>query len=133
MFGGVAEHIGGPSKSVSTDAAAQTGSSSKGWIKGVDDYRDGFYEPMGYHTGGGGVYLHGDIWGKPEMRRHIWDYCPEVKMTLGMDAARYVPGECSTHWKRDMDSSVLDGRQWDEGEWTEEELMDSVFERLVPW
>ncbi len=54
---------------------------------------------MGYHTGGSGVMLHGAIWGTPELRRHVWDYCPEVKMTLMMDVAKYVPGECGARWK----------------------------------
>lgn len=70
-------------------------------VKGIDDFREGFYEPMGYHTGGGGTYLHSQIWGSPRLRKHIWDYCPEVKMTLAMDAARYVPGSCGAYWKRD--------------------------------
>ena len=69
-------------------------------IKGIDDWREGFYEPMGYHTGGSGETLHSGIWGTPEMRKHIWDYCPEVKMTLKMDAAKYVPGNCNKDWKR---------------------------------
>ncbi|CAJ2506968.1 Uu.00g081540.m01.CDS01 [Anthostomella pinea] len=78
------------------EAAAQPGQ----YVKGIDDWRDGFYEPMGYHTGGSGTMLHGGIWGRPELRKHIWDYCPEVKMTLNMDAAAYVPGECNFAWKR---------------------------------
>ncbi|RYP49180.1 hypothetical protein DL768_005058 [Monosporascus sp. mg162] len=71
------------------------------YVKGIDDWREGFYEPMGYHTAGGGTVLHGSIWGSPEKRKHIWDYCPEVKMTLEMDAAKYVPGNCNPNWKRD--------------------------------
>ncbi|KAJ4198269.1 hypothetical protein NW755_000954 [Fusarium falciforme] len=67
--------------------------------RGIDDWREGFYEPMGYHTGGGGVWLHAPIWGTPELRRHIWSYCPEVKMTLDMDVARYMPGNCRGRWK----------------------------------
>ncbi len=69
-------------------------------IKGIDDWRDGFYEPMGYHTGGSGETLHGGIWGTPALRKHIWGYCPEVKMMLKMDAAKYVPGDCHNSWKR---------------------------------
>jgi hypothetical protein len=69
-------------------------------VKGLDDWRDGFYEPMGYHTGGSGETLHSGIWGTPEMRKHIWGYCPEVKMMLKMDAAKYVPGDCKANWKR---------------------------------
>jgi hypothetical protein len=73
-------------------------------IPGLDDWRDGFYEPLGYHTGGSGVTLHGNIWGTPALRKHIWDYCPEVKMTLKMDAASYVPGQCNAFWKRSEDT-----------------------------
>ena len=71
-------------------------------VEGIDDWRAGFYEPMGYHTGGSGVTLHGAIWGTPALRQHIWDYCPEVKMTLMMDASKYVPGTCGANWKRDI-------------------------------
>ncbi|KAF4469949.1 hypothetical protein FALBO_3151 [Fusarium albosuccineum] len=53
--------------------------------KGIDDWREGFYEPLGYHTGGGGVWLHGPIWGSPELRQHIWSYCPEVPEGLNDD------------------------------------------------
>lgn len=56
----------------------------------VDLWRDGFYEPMGYHTGDNGRTMHSAIWGTPEMRSHIWKYCPEVKMIFEMDAADYV-------------------------------------------
>ncbi|RMJ07973.1 hypothetical protein CDV36_012424 [Fusarium kuroshium] len=67
-------------------------------VRGID-WREGFYEPMGYHTGGGGVWLHTPIWGTPELREHIWSYCPEVKMTLDMDVERYMPGNCRSRWK----------------------------------
>jgi hypothetical protein len=67
-------------------------------VKGIDDYRHGFYEPMGYHTGGSGRNLAPGVWGKPELRQHIWHYCPEVKMTLQMDVARFVPGDCHSTW-----------------------------------
>jgi hypothetical protein len=82
-------------------------------VAGLDDWRDGFYEPMGYHTGGSGVTLHGAIWGSPELRKHVWDYCPEVKMTLMMDVAKYVPGGCNANWKRsepgiEADSSLVE-------------------------
>ncbi|KAG9228189.1 hypothetical protein BJ875DRAFT_500933 [Amylocarpus encephaloides] len=69
-------------------------------VKGLDDWREGFYEPMGYHTGGSGETLHSAIWGTPEKRKHIWGYCPEVKMMLKMDAAKYIPGDCHMNWKR---------------------------------
>jgi hypothetical protein len=75
------------------------------YVEDIDGWREGFYEPMGYHTGGSGSTLHGGIWGTPQMRKHIWEYCPEVKMTLAMDAARYVPGGCNANWKRDIGES----------------------------
>ncbi|KAK4639058.1 hypothetical protein QC761_701990 [Podospora bellae-mahoneyi] len=105
----------------------------KPYTEGVDDWRHGFYEPMGYHTGGGGKYLHSKVWGTPELRKHIWDYCPEVKMTLKMDAAKFMPGNCNPRWKRGeylengeqvdveeegegdewvMDTEVIDGREY---------------------
>ncbi|TGO34691.1 hypothetical protein BHYA_0186g00220 [Botrytis hyacinthi] len=104
-----------------------------GLIKGVDDWRDGFYEPMGYHTGGSGSILHAGIWGTPEKRKHIWDYCPEVKMIFEMDAAKYVPGDCNSNWKRwDMGQEGVD--QVDENV----EIIDGVEypmlpAGLVPW
>lgn len=80
-----------------------------------------YYEkPMGYHTGGSGRNLGSGLWGTPELRQHIYDYCelsassrrewvsmkdevtdragPEVKLTLEMDAKQYVPGECNQNW-----------------------------------
>ena len=103
-------------------------------IKGVDDWRDGFYEPMGYHTGGSGSTLHGGIWGKPELRKHIWGYCPEMKMTLQMDAKKYVPGDCKSNWKRDGGEDGLGVM----GEGMDTEFFDGVEypmlpEGLVPW
>ncbi|KAM6508546.1 hypothetical protein FSOLCH5_011542 [Fusarium solani] len=68
------------------------------WVKGLDDWRDGFYEPMGYHIGGAGQ-LHGPVWGKKkEKREHIYKYCPEAKMILEMDWADYIPGNCEESW-----------------------------------
>lgn len=111
-----------------------------GHIKGIDDWRDGFYEPMGYHTGSSGRDLHGPIWGTPEMRRHIWQYCPEMKITLAMDAAFYVPGTCNSNWKRD--GSILGGPDygvemgWEERSW-ESEVDENGYPylpaNLVPW
>ena len=54
-------------------------------------------EPLGYHTGGGGI-LAGGVWGSQEHRQHIWDYCPEMKITLDMDASSYIPELCLTEW-----------------------------------
>ncbi|EKD13544.1 uncharacterized protein L3040_008589 [Drepanopeziza brunnea f. sp. 'multigermtubi'] len=106
-------------------------------IKGIDDYRDGFYEPMGYHTGGSGDTLHSGIWGTPAMRAHIWSYCPEVKMMLEMDAAKYVPGECHANWKR-MEEGWGDMYETYEmglpaTEWIDGEEYPMLPQGLMPW
>ncbi len=103
MNQGVAEEIGkepGVDKLFNYTSSLEAAEAGE-YVKGIDDWREGFYEPMGYHTGGSGSYMHGGIWGTPEKRKHIWNYCPEVKMTLRMDAAKYVPGNCHPNWKRD--------------------------------
>ncbi len=82
----------------STKAELMAASERNQLVHGIDDWRDGFYEPMGYHTGGSGTYLHVRVWGTPDKREHIYKYCPEVKMTLYMDAAKYVPGDCGASW-----------------------------------
>lgn len=97
MFGGEGERVKPGEKG---KAPLKEGGVAGDLIKGIDDWREGYYEPMGYHTGGSGETLHGGIWGTPEMRKHIWNYCPEVKMMLKMDAAKYVPGDCNNNWKR---------------------------------
>jgi hypothetical protein len=99
MFGGEGEKVG---EKKGNKGAPKFGGVAGELVKGVDDWREGFYEPMGYHTGGSGETLHGGIWGTPEMRKHIWSYCPEVKLFLKMDAAQYVPGDCNNNWKRTM-------------------------------
>lgn len=111
MFGGLGEDV--------WDGHSPKSPNNHGYIKGIDDWREGFYEPMGYHTGGSGETLHSGIWGTPEMRKHIWEYCPEMQMTLQMYAAYYVPGTCNNHWKRDGDiigdTAVEDwGTDWKE-------------------
>ncbi|KAI2630519.1 hypothetical protein GGS21DRAFT_540161 [Xylaria nigripes] len=83
-----------------TTGKTETDNEEEYYIEGIDDWRNGFYEPMGYHTGSSGSMLHSGIWGNPRLRQHIWDYCPEVKMTLAMDVAKYVPGDCNANWKR---------------------------------
>lgn len=100
------------------------------YVSGIDDWREGHYEPMGYHTGGTGSVLHGGIWGRPEARKHIWDYCPEVKMTLKMDAARFVPGNCHESWKRsdDNDDDLASGTETIDG--TEYPMLPP---NLLPW
>lgn len=89
----------------SLQAAAEAGE----YVSDVDWWRHGFYEPMGYHTGGSGKYLHKKIFGSPELRRHVWRYCPEVKMTLAMDAARFVPGECNVNLEKKVEKRGLEG------------------------
>ena len=110
----------------------------------VDLWRDGFYEPMGYHTGANGRTMHSAIWGTPEMRKHIWSYCPEVKLIFEMDAEEYVPGECNTNWKRDGGVGMMGGmegknevrdglqKRWDP-ENVDEEGYPYLPENLVPW
>jgi len=62
------------------------------------------YEPMGYHIGNSGNQFHTNIWGTKELRDHVYFYCPETKMLLNMDAAKFVPGECQSSWKWEMDA-----------------------------
>ncbi|EWC47200.1 hypothetical protein DRE_03319 [Drechslerella stenobrocha 248] len=45
-------------------------------------------KPMGYHTGWSGARLPPDVWGEPEKRKKIYDYCPEMKMTISMKLER---------------------------------------------
>lgn len=122
MHSGETTHVGSPSKDARQQQEQQYNASQNKTsgtvydspleaaqhgelIEELDAWRDGFYEPMGYHTGGSGSTLHAGIWGAPEKRKHIWEYCPEVKLTLFMDVAKYVPGACHASWKR-----------WDAGE-----------------
>lgn len=56
-------------------------------------------EPLGYHTGGGGSMLAGGVWGDQGRRQRIYDYCPEMKMTIDMDVKSFMSDElCNTHW-----------------------------------
>jgi hypothetical protein len=132
MYGGEGEKVStGPKKGKSGNV---DGTKAGELIKGIDDWREGFYEPMGYHTGGSGETLHGGIWGTPEMRKHIWGYCPEVKMMLKMDAAMYVPGTCNSNWKRMEDG--WDGLLPDtmvETEIIDGEEYPMLPEGLMPW
>ncbi|EPS44899.1 hypothetical protein H072_1112 [Dactylellina haptotyla CBS 200.50] len=57
--------------------------------------------PMGYHTGWSGARLPGDVWGTAEKRKHIYDYCPEMKMTVSMKLEREG---CDDKRKRDEES-----------------------------
>ncbi|KAH6606808.1 hypothetical protein Trco_005961 [Trichoderma cornu-damae] len=93
-------HGGQPEQTVdnSSSPSIRLADDGGGYMPGADDWRMGFYEPMGYHIGGSGSFLHAPIWGMPELREHMWKYCPEIKMTLAMDAAKYVPGNCGARW-----------------------------------
>ncbi|KAK5664201.1 hypothetical protein OQA88_417 [Cercophora sp. LCS_1] len=119
--------------------AARNGS----YVEGLDDWREGFYEPMGYHTGGSGVILPSEIWGTTRLRKHIWDYCPEIKMTLDMDSAQYITGNCAGNWKRDDASGMgfigieTEEEVGDEGDGLrrrgyETEMIDGVEYPLLP-
>ncbi|KAI1310918.1 hypothetical protein F5Y03DRAFT_391911 [Xylaria venustula] len=125
------------SSSSPSPSLSSTAKEEEYYIEGIDDWRDGFYEPMGYHLGISGAALHSGIWGDPRSRRHIWDYCPEVKMTLAMDAAQYVPGECNANWKRD-DDGANEGSMSIGNLGYDTELIDGVAYpvlplNLIPW
>ncbi|KAK6497438.1 hypothetical protein TWF481_011847 [Arthrobotrys musiformis] len=65
--------------------------------------------PMGFHTGNGGEWLHGGVWGTPELRENMWEYCPEIKMMLPMDAERFIDtSKCPQkgNWKRDTSENL---------------------------
>lgn len=127
MFSGIPVDLDNPSSPDSDQSIDPT------YIKGIDDWRHDHYEPMGYHTGGSGTTLHGGIWGTPEMRKHIWDYCPEVKMTFNMDAAEYVPGDCNGHWKRDAgDEGVLGGSDSGSFVWDPNNVDENGYPYLPP-
>ena len=105
----------------------------EGWTEGIDDWREGFYEPMGYHTGGGGTHIPGGLYGTPELRKHIWNYCPELKMTLQMDAAEYVPGNCNQNWKREVEYGDMSYTVWPRGLELDENGYPLLPPGLVPW
>ncbi|KAI1333694.1 hypothetical protein F5Y15DRAFT_421586 [Xylariaceae sp. FL0016] len=106
MYNGDAEALQGDAEVYGKYNSSLEAAKAGEYVAGIDDWREGFYEPMGYHTGGSGTMLHAGIWGNPRLRKHIWDYCPEVKMTLSMDAAKYVPGNCNQYWKKDGTEAV---------------------------
>lgn len=54
--------------------------------------------PMGYHTGGSGAFLNGGVWGTKSRRDHIYQYCPEMKMTLDMDLETFSGEFCEEEW-----------------------------------
>ncbi|CAL3965923.1 hypothetical protein PZA11_002738 [Diplocarpon coronariae] len=133
MYGGTGEKVGAGKKKGGNNK--WNGHEQAGeLIKGIDDWRDGFYEPMGYHTGGSGETLHGAIWGTPAMRKHIWGYCPEVKMMLKMDAAKYVPGDCKQNWKRLEEGwDGMEGIDMSSTEWIDGEEYPMLPSGLMPW
>ncbi|KAF5121161.1 hypothetical protein E5D57_013497 [Metarhizium anisopliae] len=97
---GLPEHVSNVSNFNDSGNDSNSGSLSVShpgdFVKGIDDWREGYYEPMGYHIGSGGA--HGSIWGTKEKREHIWQYCPEAKMIHKMDMAEFVPGNCGQEW-----------------------------------
>lgn len=58
--------------------------------------------PWDIIRGGRGAYLHSKAWGSKDLRKHIYRYCPEVKIMLQerMDVERSVPGDCKGKLKR---------------------------------
>jgi hypothetical protein len=92
-------HGGQPEQTINSSSSSSIKHAEDSeYMPGVDDWRIGFYEPMGYHIGGSGSFLYSPIWGMPELREHMWKYCPEIKMALAMDVAKYVPGNCGATW-----------------------------------
>jgi hypothetical protein len=130
MFSGEAEKVAEAERKSKGKKKSKDPAKAGELVKGIDDWRDGFYEPMGYHTGGSGRTLHGGIWGTPEMRKHIWGYCPEVKIMLQMDAAKFIPGDCNNHWKRGEEAwdSILNGVEAG----GETEIIDGVEYPVLP-
>ncbi|CAD6445908.1 b99c60b2-5778-47e6-b109-220670ffff5f [Sclerotinia trifoliorum] len=47
-----------------------------------------YEKPFGYHLIGSGKTLVPDIWDNKERRKHILQYCPEIKIALDMDLLR---------------------------------------------
>lgn len=41
-------------------------------------------KPMGYHVKDGGQGISDDVWGNPEQRKKIFDYCPEISLIMDM-------------------------------------------------
>ena len=101
MYSGKKEKVTAKFKDGTVLGATDDPAKSGELIEGIDDWRDGYYEPMGFHIGGSGNMMHAGVWGKEEARKHIWKYCPEIKMILKMDAEKFVPGSCHNEWKRD--------------------------------
>ncbi|KAA8572415.1 hypothetical protein EYC84_003037 [Monilinia fructicola] len=103
----------------------------RGLIKGVDDWRDGFYERWLSHWWSG-VTLHSGIWGTPEKRKHIWDYCPEVKDDVCNGCREVRPRGLHSTWKR-WDN----GQEGVEGADDHVEIIDGVeypmLRQICPW
>lgn len=45
-------------------------------------------KPMGYHIPDGGANINLELWKDPEMRRKMFDYCPELSMIMDMKLER---------------------------------------------
>lgn len=80
----------------------------RGKGRGRDSARDPRtkFEPMGYHIGNSGDQFHTNIWGTKELREHVYEYCPEIKMLLPMDAKEFVPGKCQEEWEWGKDPKL---------------------------
>ncbi|KAK6353125.1 hypothetical protein TWF696_005115 [Orbilia brochopaga] len=67
--------------------------------------------PMGFHTGHGGDWLYSKVWGTPELRKEMWEYCPEIKMMVSMDEESFFHNtdRCPDrqNWKRDASASEM--------------------------
>ncbi|RFU34017.1 hypothetical protein B7463_g2273, partial [Scytalidium lignicola] len=131
------ENLSGPEEKVQkkkgSNGSSKDPTKAGDLVKGIDDWRDGFYEPMGYHTGSSGRDLHSPIFGTPKMREHIWKYCPEIKMTVAMDVEKYVPGKCHNTWKKRDDITLgIDGIPI-ETEWINGVEYPLLPAGLVPW
>lgn len=57
-----------------------------------------------YHTGWSGARLPDDVWGTAEKRKKIYDYCPEMKITMNMKLEREGCEDKSA--KRDSEGSM---------------------------
>jgi hypothetical protein len=69
------------------------------------------------------------------MRKHIWGYCPEVKMMLKMDAAKFVPGDCHNNWKRMEEgwNGMYTAGAGEQTEWIDGEEYPMLPAGLMPW
>ncbi|KAH8154717.1 uncharacterized protein LAJ45_01248 [Morchella importuna] len=74
-------------------------------------------EPMGYHLGGSGAVMPLAVWMERERRERVWEWCPEIKMIMGMELENVpvegpprVKGEFLA-WGSEVPGSVGGGRR----------------------